>query len=345
MNSSVLRFEDLKYIFHTEDRRLLEDLARAAQALTRQTFGRAISLYAPLYLSNYCENRCAYCGFQAGMGQVARSKLTCVQIDRECKALAATGFRSILLLTGESRFHSPPSYIKEAVTVAGRYFPNVALEVYPLETEEYRELYLAGADGVTLFQETYDRRRYDELHPAGPKKVFDYRYRAPERIALAGFRHISMGALLGLADWREEVPRFFRHVRDMEKAYPGVEYTLSFPRLRPVANDNRSYHEVTDRDMVKIVCAGRLLFPRAGINLSTREDPEFRDRIIDFGITKMSAGSLTSVGGYADHGQGVQDGQFEVHDRRNFAEIKAMLVRKGYDPVVTDWRNIANAAL
>ena len=342
MSSGLLHFADLDYVFHTEDRGLLEDLAQAAQELTRRTFGRAISLYAPLYLSNYCQNRCAYCGFHAGMTQVARSKLTMSEIDLECEALASTGFRSVLLLTGESRFHSPPSYIRDAVIVAGRRFPNVALEVYPLETEEYRELYLAGADGVTLFQETYDRKRYDELHLAGPKKVYDYRYNAPERIARAGFRHISMGALLGLADWREEVPRLFRHVRNMEKAYPGVEYTLSFPRLRPVANDNRPYFSVTDRDMVKIICAGRLLFPRAGINLSTREDPEFRDRIIDFGVTKMSAGSLTSVGGYADREKRLHDGQFEVHDQRSFSEIKALLVRKGYDPVVTDWRNIAN---
>jgi 2-iminoacetate synthase len=341
-NALRLTFDDLETVFGSEDKGLLEDLAGAAQALTRQHFGRAISLYAPLYIANYCQNECAYCGFQAANTDIARKKLTPEGIDRECRALASTGIQSCLILTGESRFHSPPSYIKGAITIALRHFSNITLEIYPLGRSEYEELYLAGADGVTLYQETYDRKRYDELHLSGPKKVYDYRYQAPERIALAGFRHISMGALLGLADWREEVPRFFRHVRYMEKKYPGAEYTLSFPRLRPVANDYRRYFAVSDRDMVKIMCAGRLLFPRAGINLSTREDAGFRDRIIDFGVTKMSGGSLTSVGGYGDHENAPKDGQFEVHDQRSVEEIKSMLVRRGYDPVVTDWRNIAN---
>ncbi|MDR2018315.1 MAG: 2-iminoacetate synthase ThiH [Syntrophobacterales bacterium] len=345
INPLRLTIDDLDHVFHSEDRGVLEDLAQAAQALTRQHFGRAISLYAPLYISNYCQNECAYCGFQAASTGIARKKLTYEDIDRECRALAATGIRSCLILTGESRFHSPPSYIKEAITIALRHFPNITLEVYPLETEEYRGLYYAGADGVTLYHETYDRNRYDELHLSGPKKNYGYRYQAPERIARAGFRHISMGALLGLSDWREDVPQFFRHIRYMEKRYPGVEYTLSFPRLRPVANDDCRYFEVPDRDMVKIMCAGRLLFPRAGINLSTREDACFRDRIIDFGVTKMSGGSLTTVGGYSDWQNTYEKGQFDVHDRRSVDEIKSMLINKGYDPVFTDWRNIANQNL
>lgn len=341
INPLSLKFDDLHYIFYSEDRRLLEELAQASRDLTRQYFGRAIGLYAPLYISNYCENQCAYCGFQAHSG-IARKKLTYDEIDKECEALAATGIRSCLILTGESRYHSPPSYIGEAIAIAGRYFPDIALEVYPLETDEYRELYLAGADGVTLYQETYNRARYDELHLAGPKKNFDYRFQTPERIAKAGVRHISMGALLGLADWREDVPELFKHMRYLEKKYPGVEYSLSFPRLRRVADDDRRYFDVSDRDMVKIVCTARLLFPRMGINISTRETAEFRDQIIEFGITKMSAGSLTSVGGYGESKKQYQDGQFQVHDRRTLAEIKSMLISKGYDPVVTDWRNIVN---
>jgi 2-iminoacetate synthase len=294
-----ITFDDLSYVFRSEEKDLLETLANSAREVTRQYFGRAVGLYAPLYISNFCRNKCAYCGFQVSK-HVARKKLTPDETEKECAALAATGIRSCLLLTGESRFHSPPSYIKAAVTIAGRYFANIGLEVYPLETHEYRELYLAGADGVTLFQETYDRARYDELHLAGPKKNYDYRVNAPERIAQAGFRQISMGVLLGLTDWRQDVVSLFEHLRYMERKYPGVEYTLSFPRLRPVTNDERTYFDVSDRDMVKIMCVARLLFPRAGINLSTRETGEFRDRIIQFGVTKMSAGSLTSVGGYGD---------------------------------------------
>jgi len=341
IRASRLKIDDLDHIFRLEDTGLLEDIAQAARDLTRQCFGRAISLYAPLYISNFCRNQCTYCGFQAH-SHIERKKLTLTEIDKECEALADTGVHSCLILTGESRHHSPPSYIREAIAIAGRHFPSVALEVYPLETEEYRELYLAGADGVTLFQETYNRERYDELHLAGPKKNYDYRFQAPERIAKAGFRHFSMGVLLGLADWREDIPELFRHVRYLEKKYPGVEYTLSFPRLRPAENDHQRYFEVSDRDMVKIMCAGRLLFPRAGINISTRESSSFRDRILELGVTKMSAGSLTTVGGYGDSKWKDQEGQFQVHDPRSLAEIKSILIHRGYDPVATDWRNIVN---
>ncbi|OPX96154.1 MAG: 2-iminoacetate synthase [Syntrophorhabdus sp. PtaB.Bin006] len=343
INLSRLKIDDLPSIFLSDDRGLLEDMAQAAQDLTRQYFGRVISLYAPLYIANFCQNQCAYCGFQAANTDIPRKKLTAAEIDRECEALAATGIRSCLILTGESRDHSPPSYIRDAVVIAGRHFPHVALEVYPLETDEYRDLYRAGADGVTLFQETYDRKRYDELHIKGPKKHYDYRFQGPERIAGAGFRQISMGVLLGLADWRKDVPELFRHLRYLEKTYPGVEYTLSFPRLRPVSNDDRAYFAVSDRDMVKIICAGRLLFPKAGINISTRESPVFRDRILGLGVTRMSAGSLTTVGGYRDSIREHQEnGQFRISDPRSLAEIKSMLKAKGYDPVVTDWRNIVN---
>lgn len=338
-----ITMDDLDAVFRSDDRGLLEELARAARDTTEQYFGRVVALYAPLYISNYCRNRCVYCGFNAGRSDVARKKLTPAEIEAECAAVASTGIRSILLLTGESRFHSPPSYIAAAVGIAARYFPNVAVEVYAMETEEYRQLYHSGVDGVTMFQETYDRERYGELHLAGPKKDYDYRVNAPERMARGGIRHIGMGSLLGLADWRIEVPRFFRHVRYLEKKYPGVEYALSFPRLRPVSDDDRRYFPVSDLDMVKIIAAARLLFPRAGINLSTRESAEFRDRIVRIGVTKMSAGSVTSVGGYATReSQEELDGQFEVHDRRSVAEVKAMLKDAGFDPVLTDWRNIAN---
>jgi len=340
---SRITIDDLDALFRSEDRGLLEELAQAARETTRRYFGRVVTLYAPLYISNYCQNRCVYCGFNAGRPEVARRKLTLSEIEAECAALAKTGIRCCLMLTGESRLHSPPSYIGDAVRVASRYFPSVALEVYAMETEEYRRMYRAGVDGVTMFQETYDRKRYAELHLKGPKRDYDYRLGAPERMADAGIRQIGMGALLGLADWRAEVPLLFRHVRHLEKKYPGVEYTLSFPRIRPVAHDEMIYSPVSDLDMVKIIAAGRLLFPRAGINLSTRERPEFRDRVMAIGVTKMSAGSVTSVGGYSTVAAGERpDEQFEVHDRRSVAEIKAALKRAGLDPVVTDWRNIAN---
>jgi 2-iminoacetate synthase len=333
--------EDASRVLESDDKQLTEELALAARETTRQYFGRAMGLYAPLYISNYCENGCAYCGFQSH-SKLARKKLTSSEISDECKALAATGIRSCLILTGESRRHSPPTYIRDAVAIASGYFPYVALEVYPMETEEYHELYLAGADGVTLYQETYDRARYDELHYWGPKKDFDYRYGTPERIAMAGFRNISLGVLLGIADWKKDVLELFTHVRYLEKKYPGVEYGISFPRLRQVTEDKHRYIEVTDQEMVKIICTARLLFPRAGISLSTRENADFRNRAIEFGVTRLSAGSSTSVGGYVHPLEDRHSGQFEVHDIRGFGEIKSMLAMKGFDPVVTEWRNIAN---
>lgn len=314
----------------------LEELAQQAQALTRQYFGKAIGLYAPLYLANYCENACVYCGFHAGI-KIPRLKLTPEQIDQECQAIAKTGIQNILLLTGESRTHTPPEYLRTAIEIAKKYFPNISLEVYPLETPEYQMLFQAGADGVTIYQETYDRTRYAELHPMGKKRDYDYRYNTPARIAAAGIRHISIGPLLGLADWHTDIPAVFAHMRSLEKAYPGVEYSFSFPRIQKINEYN--YQLVSDADMVRIMCIARILFPRIGINLSTRESAKFRDNVVPLVVTRMSAGSLTTVGGYTKKNQNNAP-QFSVNDERSLAEIKAMLVAKGFDPVLTDWRRI-----
>lgn len=312
-------------------------MSESARDLTRRQFGRTIGLYTPLYISNYCENHCVYCGFHSKM-KIGRKTLSLKEIENECWTIKETGIQNILILTGESRLHSPVSYIKATLAVAKKYSPNIALEIYPLETEEYRELFLAGADGVALYQETYDEDIYRTLHLSGKKRDYQYRYHAPERMAEAGIRHIAMGVLLGLANWEKDVAALFNHLDWMWKKYPGVEYSLSFPRLQAMPDRKFNYTEVTDDDMLEIVSSARLRFPRAGINLSTREKPAFRDKIVEYGITKMSAGSLTTVGGYAGEDGG--DGQFEVNDHRSLAEIKAMLAAKGYDPVMTDWRNI-----
>jgi len=318
----------------------LEELAIKARDLTRQQFGRTIALYAPLYISNYCENQCVYCGFQAE-AKIRRQKLSPEEIEAECLAIKKKGIQNILLLTGESRSQSPVGYIKEAITIAKNYFPSIALEIYPLTTEEYHELYLAGADGVTLYQETYNSEIYDKLHLAGRKKDFQWRYAAPERMAQAGMRHISLGVLLGLADWQEDVYALFNHLEFLWNKYPGVEYSLSFPRLQKIDTDTFKYSLVADRDMLKIISMARLLFPRVGINLSTRESVAFRDMIIEYGITRMSAGSLTTVGGYVKENE--RSGQFAVNDHRSLDQVKKMLLDKGYDPVITDWRRIGNA--
>lgn len=314
----------------------LEALARQAQAVTRRYFGKAVGLYAPLYLANYCENSCVYCGFNAGI-RIPRLKLTPEEIGKECRAIARTGIQNILLLTGESRRHTPPEYLKAAVETAKCYFPNIALEVYPLETAEYRMLNAAGVDGVTIYQETYDRARYAELHPAGEKRDYDRRRGTPARAAEAGMRHIGVGPLLGLTDWHTDIPAVFGHLRELEKEHPGVEYSLSFPRIRKIGEHN--YQLASDADMVRIMCAARILFPRVGINLSTRESARFRDNVVPLVVTRLSAGSLTTVGGYARKSPDKAP-QFQVNDDRGPAEIKAMLRGKGFDPVLTDWRRI-----
>lgn len=315
----------------------LETLAQEAQRITRQQFGRAISLYAPLYLGNYCENQCLYCGFSARL-RIKREKLTPEQIDAECVALAATGMQNILLLTGESHRHTPVSYLLEAVGIVKKYFPSISIEVQPLETDEYRALVKAGVDGMAVYQETYDQELYAKLHPAGRKRNFQYRYETPARAAEAGIRQISLGALLGLGDWRFDMEALFQHLSDLEHAYPGVDFSLSFPRMQPVEGAIQPCL-VSDVDMVRIICAARVLFPRVGINLSTRESARFRDHVFPLAITKMSAGSATTVGGYAP-ATPENDPQFSINDERSLADVKAMLISKDFDPVMTDWRRM-----
>lgn len=292
----------------------LELLVNEAEKITRQYFGKTIGLYAPLYISNYCENECLYCGFNAAH-KINRKKLSATEIELECQTLQKTGIQNILILTGESRKNSPVEYIKEAVLIAKKYFPYIALEVYPLETAEYQELALAGVDGVTLYQETYDREIYQKIHLSGKKIDYDYRRQTPERIAQAGIRNINLGVLLGLADWQQDTAALFEHLEYLLKKYPGVEYGLSFPRMQGWPGCNFKYQAVSDPDLVKIIAQARVRFPRIDINLSTRESAQFRDNILNLGITRMSAGSLTTVGGYAkpdDSGE-----QFEVNDDRS----------------------------
>ncbi|MCX6966196.1 MAG: 2-iminoacetate synthase ThiH [Verrucomicrobia bacterium] len=315
----------------------LETLAQEAQRITRQQFGRTIALYAPLYLANYCENQCLYCGFSANL-RIQREKLGPEQIDSECAALAATGIQNVLLLTGESHRHTPLSYLLSAVETVKKYFPSISIEVQPMDTQDYRALVEAGVDGLAVYQETYDKELYARLHPAGRKRNFQYRLETPARAAEAGIRQISIGALLGLGDWRPDVEALFEHLQSLEKEYPGVDFSLSFPRMLQVEGAMAPCI-VSDADLVRIICVARILFPRVGINLSTREPAYFRDHVFSLGVTKMSAGSTTTVGGYAESMEG-HDAQFSISDERSLAEVKAMLSSKEYDPVFTDWRRM-----
>ncbi|MDE2027489.1 MAG: 2-iminoacetate synthase ThiH [Candidatus Omnitrophica bacterium] len=319
----------------------VEELARRAAQTTRQYFGRAVSLYSPLYLSNFCSSHCTYCGFHS-QHKIQRIKLEPDQYRKEMQFIHAQGIRNILMLTGESYKHTPLSYLKEAAQAASEYFQGIALEVHPMQTDEYRELFAAGIDGIAVYQETYDRDRYAQVHLAGYKKDYDFRFGTPRRAAEAGMRHISLGILLGLSDTAEDVYALYRHLRELEKDFPGVEYSVSFPRLRTVKAEALATCDVDDVKFVKIICLTRLLFPRVGINLSTRETPKLRDHLLEIAITRMSAGSNTSVGGYTLLSEEKQDPQFDIKDERSVQEIVKLLKTLHFDPVFTDWRQIEN---
>jgi 2-iminoacetate synthase len=319
-----------------------EDIAQEAAQTTRQYFGRAIGLYAPLYLSNFCSSHCTYCGFHS-QNKIQRIKLTPEQYRQEMKVIYNQGIRNLLMLTGESYKHTPLEYLKEAAQIASEYFQGVALEVHPMKTEEYRELFTAGVDGITVYQETYDKTRYAQVHLSGYKKDYDFRYGTPARAAEAGMRQIALGILLGLSDPASDLLALYEHLREMEKSYPGVEYSVSFPRLRTIKEKEFAHCDIDDIAYTKILALTRILFPRVGINLSTREEPRLRDHLLEIAITRMSAGSNTSVGGYSLIEEDKQDPQFDIKDERTIADIVTLLKSKNFDPVFTDWRHIENS--
>ena len=339
----MISIEHIQHILNDSDPTHLEQLAQKSKRLTEQYFGRTISLYAPLYLSNYCSSECTYCGFKS-KNRINRFKLTAEQMHREMQFVADQGIENILLLTGESYKVTPVSYLVEAVDVAKNYFPNISLEVHPMEVDEYKTLHQTGVDGITVYQETYDRKRYGEVHLSGIKADYDFRYNAAERAAQAGMRTISLGILLGLSDISSDLHQLYQHLSFMEKNYPGVEYSLSFPRFQTIKDVAFSDAVVDDKTFIKVICLTRTLFPRIGINLSTRERPALRNHVIELGITRMSAGSNTSVGGYTLKPADEQDPQFDIEDTRNVDEIVTLLKKRNFDPVYTDWRRISNDA-
>ena len=332
-----LSFSDFLALLSPAAEAHLEPMAQKARALTLRYFGRTIQLYAPIYVSDYCENSCLYCSFSS-RNRRKRKKLSLEEIDREAAFIAGTGLQHILLLTGESKKESPVGYLRDCVQVLRRHFSSVAIEVYPLSEEDYAGLVAEGVDGLTLYQETYDESLYRVLHPAGPKRNFRYRLEAPERGAAARMRQVNIGALLGLADWRREILMVGLHARYLQDRFPEVEIGASVPRLRPFAGAFQGSCEVGDRNIVQAILALRLFLPRLGIALSTREDSCFRDSLIPLGITRMSAGSCTSVGGYTVPDE-AEDAfaQFEIADSRSIPEMMARLREKGYDPVLKDW--------
>ena len=331
--------EDLAILLSPAAQPYLEPMAKKAQALTIRHFGRTIGLFTPLYLANFCSNSCLYCSFHAG-NEIVRCKLSVEEAIKEGEAISSTGLQHLLLLTGESRSQSGPAYIEQCVRALRPMFASLGLEVYPLSTEEYRRLYEAGVDSVTLFQETYQESTYALVHPSGPKRDYHYRLEAPERACSAGISSINIGALLGLSDWRRDAFYSALHADYLQRKYPGVEVAISVPRLRPYAGSFSSFAApVTDAALVQILLAYRLFLPRAGLTLSTRESPQMRENLLPLGITRISAGALTSVGGYSET-DNVGSAQFEIADERSVPEVVQMIRAKGYLPAFCDWVNM-----
>jgi 2-iminoacetate synthase len=341
----------------------LEEMARRSQALTRRRFGRVIRLFAPLYLSNECVNNCKYCGFSRD-NPIVRVTLSVEEVLREARALREQGFRNLLLVAGEHpKFVSGP-YLADCIRALHAEVPGISLELAPMETVDYLPLVQAGADGLVVYQESYDRAVYAGMHTAGPKRNFDWRLETPERAYAAGFRRLGIGALYGLGDWRREAINLAAHAEYLSRHCWKAQLTVSLPRLRPCAGEFQPPAPMSERDLVQLVCALRLLLPDAGLVLSTRESAKFRDGLIPLGITMISAGSHTEPGGYTGAGRekmhrtergriidlapGASEwagaegttnatGQFEIADDRPPREVEALLRRLGYEPVWKDW--------
>ncbi len=314
----------------------LEPMAQMARQLTIQRFGRTIRLYAPVYVSSYCVNRCRYCGFNVD-NNFTRARLTIEEALAEAEFLASEGFRDILLVSSEDKKFVDTAYLEELARQLRTTFSFVAVEIYQMTVEQYRRLFAAGVEGVTLYQETYDRAAYANYHLGGPKADYDMRLRGPDDMGRAGMREIGLGVLLGLADWRLETLALGAHAHYLIKRYWQSRVSFSFPRLRPACGVTSAEfpHMLTDTNLVQMMLALRLCFSDAGIVISTREPAALRDRLIELGVTRMSAGSRTNPGGYSDAETNTE--QFAVHDQRSPAEIGAMLKERGFDLVWKDW--------
>ena len=335
------KLTELDYLALLSDKaaKYIELMARRAQQLTFQHFGKVVLLYTPMYLANYCVNQCIYCGYNI-RNDIKRKKLTPEEVDREAQKISATGLKHILILTGESRQHSPVSYIRECVEVLRKYFTSISIEIYPLEAEEYRELIDAGVDGLTIYQEVYDEEIYKALHLKGPKSNYMYRLDAPERACQASMRAVNIGALLGLDNWVKEAFYTGLHADYLQNKYLDTEIGMSLPRMRPHAGEFQPKCSVSDKNLVQILLAMRLFMPRAGIAISTRERAQLRDNLVGLGVTKMSAGTSTRVGGHSSKDAG--EAQFDISDERSVEEMRQMLYKKGYQPVFKDWQAIDN---
>lgn len=342
INSENCSIEDFKALLSPAAMPFLEDMAKRAKSETSKHFGNTVYMFTPLYIANFCENYCIYCGFNC-YNDINRKKLNMDEIEHEMKVIADSGIEEILMLTGESRSMSSIEYIGEACKLAGRYFRNVGLEIYPVNSDEYRYLHECGADYVTVFQETYDPVKYETLHLMGHKRVFPYRFEAQERAIMGGMRGVGISALLGLADFRKDALATALHAYYLQRKYPHVEYSLSCPRLRPIINNEKiNPLDVHEKELCQVLCAYRIFLPYIGITVSSREQKHFRDGIVKIAATKVSAGVSTGIGDHESKYNGLEDEdagdeQFEISDARSFDEMYGDMSSEGLQPVLNDY--------
>lgn len=335
--------EDFKALLSPAAEPFLEQMAQRARLETSKHFGNTVYLFTPLYIANYCENYCVYCGFNC-YNHINRMKLTMEQIEKEMKVIADSGMEEILILTGESRGQSNVEYIGEACKLARKYFRMVGLEIYPVNTDEYRYLHECGADYVTVFQETYDTDKYETLHLLGHKRVWPYRFDSQERALMAGMRGVAFSALLGLADFRKDALASALHVYYLQRKYPHAEMSLSCPRLRPIINNDRiNTLDVHETQLCQVICAYRIFLPFVGITVSSRESVRFRNGIVKIAATKVSAGVSTGVGDHDNKYNGTEtdevqgDEQFEINDNRSLDKMYKDIEEEGLQPVLNDY--------
>lgn len=314
----------------------LEEIAQKAQKETRNHFGNSVAIFTPLYIANYCENYCVYCGFNCH-NKIKRAQLNAEEIEKEMQAIAETGLEEVLILTGESPNKSSVEYIGEACKIAKKYFKLIGLEVYPMDSKDYAYLHECGADFVTVFQETYNSDKYKTLHLGGRKRIFPYRLNAQERAIMGGMRGVGFAALLGLDDFRKDALATGMHAYLLQKKYPHAEIAFSCPRLRPIINNDKiNPKDVHEPQLLQIICAYRIFMPFASITISTRECERFRDNIIQIAATKISAGVNVGIGGHSQEEE-KGDEQFEISDGRSVDEIYQMIEDNGMQPVMTDY--------
>jgi 2-iminoacetate synthase len=343
LDHKTCTLEDFKALLSPAAESFLEEMAQKARIETSKHFGNTVYMFTPLYIANYCENYCVYCGFNC-YNHIKRMKLNMEQIEHEMQVIAASGIEEVLILTGESRAHSDVKYIGEACKLARKYFRMIGLEIYPVNIDEYQYLHQCGADYVTVFQETYDADKYETLHLLGHKRVWPYRFDAQERALRGGMRGVAFSALLGLADFRKDALASALHVYYLQRKYPHAEMSLSCPRLRPIINNEKlNPLDVGEKQLCQILCAYRIFLPYVGITVSSRESAEFRNGIVKIAATKVSAGVSTGIGDHeskytgkeADVSQG--DEQFEIADDRSLNQMYKDISEEGLQPVLNDY--------